>query len=170
MQQPGSWKRTSWPSKAVRVSRGDEFNVNEFETSGSNCFSNKQGYENWWAKNIFWPKAFWVIPEPKLSATMVSEGDSLRLVCCFSQYLSLWQREAEQKGLTTWAIIFVRQKWEDLIHLTTVYWAPTESQLLHRVNIRGFPVSGDIVGNKTDPDPALWACSSETTSGHTSHR
>lgn len=68
---PGLWKRTSWPSKAVIMSRGDELNVNESETSGSNFLSNKQGYENWWVKNIFWPKAFWVISEPKLSATMV---------------------------------------------------------------------------------------------------
>lgn len=51
----GLCKRTSRPSKAVRVSRGDELHVNESETSGSNFISNKQGYENWWVKNIFWP-------------------------------------------------------------------------------------------------------------------
>lgn len=63
-QQPGLWKRTSWPSKAVTVSRGDEFNVNEFETSGSSFLLNKQAYENWWVKNLSGQRHFGLILNP----------------------------------------------------------------------------------------------------------
>lgn len=39
-------RRTSWLSKSVRVSGGDELNVNELGTSGFDFLPNRQGYEN----------------------------------------------------------------------------------------------------------------------------
>lgn len=45
-QVPVLRRRTSWPSESVRVSRGDEFNVNEPGTSGLDFLPSKQGYEN----------------------------------------------------------------------------------------------------------------------------
>lgn len=126
----GLWKRTSRPSKAVRVSRGDELNVNESETSGSNFISNKQGYENWWVKNIFWPRSqkyHLVISEPNGLHLWWRRGS--RWGCSVaSPHPRLQQMLMEQKGLTTWPLItFVLQKWETLIHLTTIYWATTKA-------------------------------------------